>query len=104
MGTDSRRLAGGQGGSPFSTLRLATCGNRHDLLICGVPAGRELEQLGQQQPAEEGTISEKREQGSVIVVLATDAPLDARQLGRLTRRVPFGLARTGTHGGRGSGA
>jgi len=83
---------------------LANFWHRHDLLICGVPAGRELERLGQQQPAEEGTISEKREQGSVIVVLATDAPLDARQLGRLTRRVPFGLARTGTHGGRGSGA
>jgi D-aminopeptidase len=39
----------------------------------------------------------------VIVVLATDAPLDARQLGRFCRRVPLGLARTGTHGGHGSG-
>jgi D-aminopeptidase len=45
----------------------------------------------------------EREQGSVIVVLATDAPVDARKLARLTKRVPFGLARTGTHGGHGSG-
>lgn len=37
------------------------------------------------------------------MVLATDAPVDVRQLGRLTRRVPLGLARTGTHGGHGSG-
>jgi D-aminopeptidase len=73
------------------------------LLIAGVPVGRELERSGQQTNAGNSMLSKGREQGSIIVVLATDAPLDARQLGRLTRRVPLGLARTGTHGGHGSG-
>jgi D-aminopeptidase len=43
------------------------------------------------------------EQGSIIAIVATDAPLQPHQLKRLARRVPLGLARTGTIGGNGSG-
>jgi len=103
IGTASRRLAQEQGNYTLGVLVLANFGRRSDLLIAGVPVGRELERKSQ---SPRGTISpppERREQGSVIVLLATDAPLDARQLGRLTRRVPLGLARTGTHMGHGSG-
>ncbi len=77
----------------LGALVLANFGRADDLLIAGVPVGRLL------AAAAETT----REHGSIIVVLATDAPLDARQLGRLARRVPHGLARTGSHGGHGSG-
>ena len=103
IGTASRCLPQKQGGYTLGALVLANFGRRGELLIAGVPVGRELERQGQQPRATLKTPPEEREQGSVIVLLATDAPLDARQLGRLTRRVPLGLARTGTHGGHGSG-
>ena len=103
IGTASRLLAPEQGGYTLGALVLANFGRRSELLIAGIPVGQELERRREQSQATEEPLGEKREQGSVIVLLATDAPLDARQLGRLTRRVPLGLARTGTHGGHGSG-
>jgi D-aminopeptidase len=103
IGTASRQLAQEQGGYTLGALVLANFGRRGELLIAGVPVGRELERQGQLPSAAVEMPFEKREQGSIIVLLATDAPLDARQLGRLTRRVSLGLARTGTHGGHGSG-
>jgi D-aminopeptidase len=103
IGTASRRLAPEQGSYMLGALVLANFGRRGELLIAGVPVGHELEQRRQPSPTLPEPPGEKREQGSVIVLLSTDAPLDARQLGRLTRRVPLGLARTGTHGGHGSG-
>lgn len=95
IGTASRRLVPERGGYTLGVLVLANFGKRKDLTIAGIPVGRELEQ-------QSSGVSEP-ERGSIIVVLATDAPLDARQLHRLARRVPLGLARTGTHGGHGSG-
>jgi D-aminopeptidase len=103
IGTASRRLAPEHGAYTLGVLVLANFGRRSDLLIAGVPVGQELERERQQSASSISTSTEGREQGSVIVLLATDAPLDARQLGRLTRRVPLGLARTGTHMGHGSG-
>jgi len=100
IGTASRRLASVHGGYTCGALVLSNFGRRGDLLINGVPVGRELEEQRQKREAQGEA---RREQGSIIVVLATDAPLDARQLGRLARRVPLGLARTGTYGGHGSG-
>ncbi len=68
-------------------------GRRRDLTILGVPIGQHLteDQL------------RGKEQGSIIAIVATDAPLQPHQLKRLARRVPLGLARTGTIGGNGSG-
>lgn len=103
IGTASRRLAPEHGRYTLGALVLANFGRRRDLLIAGVPVGHELERKDQPQQAAPSTSAERREQGSVIVLLSTDAPLDARQLGRLTRRVSLGLARTGTHMGHGSG-
>ena len=68
-------------------------GRREDFTVLGVPAGRHLLQ---------GKLRGK-EQGSVIAIVATDAPLMAHQLKRLARRVPLGLARTGTVGNNSSG-
>ncbi len=68
-------------------------GRREDFTVLGVPVGRHLR---------EGKLRGK-EQGSVIAILATDAPLMAHQLKRLARRVPLGLARTGTVGNNSSG-
>lgn len=68
-------------------------GQRKDLSVLGVPVGRHL--LERQLRG--------KEQGSIIAIIATDAPLLPHQLKRLARRVPLGLARTGTIGGNGSG-
>jgi L-aminopeptidase/D-esterase-like protein len=68
-------------------------GRREDFTVLGVPVGRHLL---------EGKLRD-REQGSVIAIVATDAPLMAHQLKRLARRVPLGLARTGTVANNSSG-
>jgi D-aminopeptidase len=70
----------------------ANFGRRAQLMIAGVPAGKEI-------PGE----IYKEESGSCIAVVATDAPLLPNQLKRLARRVTLGLARTGTVSGNGSG-
>src|SRR5437660_2388268 len=70
----------------------ANFGRRSQLTIAGLPVGKEI-------PGE----VYKQESGSCIAVVATDAPLLPTQLKRLARRVPLGLARTGTISGNGSG-
>jgi L-aminopeptidase/D-esterase-like protein len=70
----------------------ANCGRRPQLTIAGVPIGKEI-------PGE----VYKEETGSIIIVVATDAPLLPHQLKRLARRASLGLARTGSVSGNGSG-
>jgi D-aminopeptidase len=70
----------------------ANCGRRSQLTIAGVPIGKELP----------GSVYPK-ETGSIIIVIATDAPLLPGQLKRLARRASLGLARTGSVSGNGSG-
>ncbi len=88
-------------------------GRPEELMIAGVPVGRHLQppgygKIGDWRPemaAEQSLLSNLQppNDGSIMIVLATDAPLDSRQLGRLCRRAAFGLARTGStcHGGSG---
>ena len=71
----------------------ANCGRRPQLTIAGVPVGREI--------TENAVYS--KENGSIIIVVATDAPLLPHQLKRLARRASLGLARTGSVSGNGSG-
>lgn len=89
IGTASRRLSPSQGGWTVGVLVQTNYGG--DLRICGAPVGRELRRL----------ISSA--DGSVIVVIATDAPVDARNLRRMAARAMLGLARTGSAGANGSG-
>ena len=70
----------------------ANCGRRPQLTIAGVPVGKEIP----------GSVY-KEETGSIIIVIATDAPLLPNQLKRLGRRASLGLARTGSISGNGSG-
>jgi D-aminopeptidase len=95
IGTASRELPGEAGGFRLGALVQSNFGRPQDLTICGVTVGRVLRPLGR------GVTSPDR--GSVMVVLATDAPLDARQLSRLAGRAGAGLVRTGAHHGHGSG-
>lgn len=93
IGTASRKLTERQGGYTVGALVQSNFGSRHQLTIAGAPVGKELD---------EGALRQ-RENGSIIIVVATDAPLVAHQLKRLARRAAMGLARTGSTAGNGSG-
>ncbi|HZQ16321.1 MAG TPA: P1 family peptidase [Gaiellaceae bacterium] len=90
IGTASRAA----GGAVVGVLVLANFGTREQLRVDGVPVGPLLGDPGERRstPA-----------GSCIAVVATDAPVDAKQLERLARRAGLGLARTGSVGHHGSG-
>lgn len=97
IGTASRRLADEAGGYTVGVLVQANFGGRDQLRIDGVPVGRELarERGPGQRP--------DRELGSIILIVATDAPLLPHQLERMARRASLGIARTGGTSGNGSG-
>jgi len=98
IGTASRRLGEEGGGYMVGVLVQANHGDRKNLTIAGVPVGREITGL----KPETGTIEPGRG-SSIIVVVATDAPLLPHQLKRLARRVPLGVGRTGGMGEDSSG-
>jgi D-aminopeptidase len=95
IGTASRQLSKDDGGYTIGVLVNCNMGTRPDLRIDGVPVGQEIPQL----MPKTGKVTE----GSIIMVLATDAPLLPHQLNRLCRRMAMGLARTGTTAHHGSG-
>ncbi len=99
IGTSSRRLEAKDGSYTVGVLVQCNYGTRDNLRIAGVPVGREI-------PAPEPYVfmpSDFAERGSIIVVVATDAPLLAHQLKRLAHRVTLGLGRNGSISGNGSG-
>jgi len=91
-GTASRRLPAAEGGYTVGVLVQCNFGVRHLLRIAGVPVGYEI-------PLD----SHRDDVGSIIVVVATDAPLLPHQLKRIARRVTLGLGRLGSISGNGSG-
>ena len=89
-GTASHKLSEADGGYTVGVLLQANFGRRAELTISGVPVGKHLLDYAPFAPHQphEG-------QGSLVVVVATDAPLLPHQLKRLARRGPLGMARTG---------
>jgi L-aminopeptidase/D-esterase-like protein len=77
----------------------ANFGRRYQLTVAGVPVGQHLTE---DAPYTNGE-NPFREQGSLIVILATDAPVFPYQLQRIAKRATLGMARTGSLGGNGSG-
>jgi L-aminopeptidase/D-esterase-like protein len=101
IGTASRVLSPEQGGFTVGVLVQCNCGRRPQLQIAGVPAGKEIPEGA---PYASLYNTEARgDTGSIIIVIATDAPLLPHQLKRLARRATMGLARTGSTSGNGSG-
>lgn len=126
IGTASRVLTAKQGGYTVGVLVQCNFGGRRDLRIAGAPIGEAIPDLlpcyasGDTPPASgrwlkpcdasaaargqaPGPVEDIREQGSIIVVVATDAPLLPHQLKRLATRVSLGIGRQGGFGGNGSG-
>jgi len=103
IGSASRCVAGpgpaGEPGFVLGALTLCNYGRRRDLRVLGLPIGLEMFPAGGGEPGG----GPDTPAGSVIVVLATNAPLTPRQLGRLARRCGSGLARTGSLPDHGSG-
>jgi D-aminopeptidase len=100
IGTSSRKLADAAGGYTVGVLVQCNCGRRQQLMIAGVPVGKEI---GGQGPYGMNIAPNGQELGSIIIMVATDAPLLPNQLKRLARRATMGLARTGSISGNGSG-
>lgn len=100
IGTASRVV----GGYTVGALVQCNCGRRSELRIAGVPVGREI---ADNLPFARSTTARlpgvQEDLGSIIIVVATDAPLLPQQLKRLARRASMGLARTGSTSGNGSG-
>jgi D-aminopeptidase len=99
IGTASRRLPEKEGGYTLGVLVNANHGRRPELVVGGVPVGKLYEAPHQLSEA----LSPGQSEGSIIIVIATDAPLDSRQLTRLSKRAALGLARTGSTARHGSG-
>jgi L-aminopeptidase/D-esterase-like protein len=89
IGTASRKLPAEQGDYHVGVLVQANYGQREQLRIAGVPVGKEITDLMPEDPAD-------KKGGSIIIVVATDAPLLPHQLRALAKRAAMGLARTGS--------
>jgi L-aminopeptidase/D-esterase-like protein len=120
IGTASRKLSPAEGGYTVGVLVQCNFGTRRDLRIAGVPIGEEITDLlpciANNEPlppasprrhcdpgVSRSVTDESHEQGSIIVVVATDAPLLPHQLKRIATRVALGIGRQGGFGGNGSG-
>ena len=93
IGTASRKLSAKEGGYTVGVLVQCNYGDRGQLRIAGIPVGREITE----------NKVKGDDVGSIIVVVATDAPLIPTQLKRVARRVSLGLGRNGSYSGDGSG-
>jgi L-aminopeptidase/D-esterase-like protein len=103
IGTSSRKLPANQGSYTVGVLVQCNCGSRRQLRIGGLPVG---EEIGQSMPVAGlpgGTQPDREDVGSIIIVVATDAPMLPHQVKRLARRATLGLGRTGSVSGNGSG-
>jgi D-aminopeptidase len=118
IGTASRKLPDAQGGYTVGVLVQCNYGVRRDLRIAGVPVGEEIQDLAgciandaplppdsprRHCDAPGGAADGELDQGSIIVVVATDAPLLPHQLKRIATRVSLGVGRQGGFGGNSSG-
>ena len=99
-GTSSRKLPEKFGGWTIGALAQTNFGRRFQLTIAGIPIGQHLKDNTIWTSGENPF---KQDDGSLIVIIATDAPLLPHQLKRLAKRASLGMARTGSLGGNGSG-
>jgi len=97
IGTASRAVAVGDRHYMLGVLLQSNHGRRRNLRIAGIPVGQEISDLMPEPGAEAppAPLPEAQGKNSILIVIATDAPLDAHQLQRLSRRAALGLGRNG---------
>lgn len=93
IGTSSRIVKTPPGEHVLGSIVLSNHGTRDELLVEGAPVGRLVK----------ADNPRRVEHGSIVMIVGTDAPLDARQLGRVAKRAAMGLAKTGSCAHNGSG-
>jgi len=105
IGTSSRMLDAKDGGYTVGVLVQCNYGRRRELRIAGVPVGKEIPEHRAYEEDETSSLRPTRDldTGSIIIVIATDAPLIPTQLKRVARRASLGLGRDGSYSGDGSG-
>src|ERR1700722_6388617 len=101
IGTSSRPLPASRGGYTMGVLVQTNFGGV--LTIAGAPVGQELGQYYLRNELQQAGSGKDKADGSCMIVVATDAPLDAHNLKRLAARAILGLARTGSSASNGSG-
>jgi D-aminopeptidase len=97
IGTASRKLPEAMGGYTLGVLVMSNFGKMHNLRVGGLPVGEVLAEKFKDAPRRGQTY------GSIIAVVATDAPLLSHQINRLCKRVGLGVARVGSYAAHGSG-
>ncbi len=97
IGTSSRKLPEVHGGYTLGVLVMSNFGKMHNLRVAGLPVGEFLAQKLKDLPRR------GQNYGSIIAVVATDAPLLSHQITRLCKRVALGIGRVGSYAGHGSG-
>jgi D-aminopeptidase len=97
IGTSSRKLPESHGGYTLGVLVMSNFGKMHNLRVGGLPLGEVLEERFHDQ------LRRQDSYGSIIAVVATDAPLLPNQISRLCKRVGLGIGRVGSYAAHGSG-
>jgi len=97
IGTSSRKLPESHGGYTLGVLVMSNFGKMHNLRVGGLPLGEVLEERFHAQPRRQDSY------GSIIAVVATDAPLLPNQISRLCKRVGLGIGRVGSYAAHSSG-
>ena len=97
IGTSSRKLPEVYGGHTLGVLVMSNFGKMHNLRVGGLPVGEVLAEKFRKLP------TRVHSQGSIIAVVATDAPLLSHQVSRLCKRVSLGIGRVGSFAAHGSG-
>jgi D-aminopeptidase len=103
IGTASRVLDAKAGGYTVGVLVQCNYGRRDQLRIAGVPVGKEIPEHPAYEDENASMGTKAKDVGSIIVIVATDAPLIPTQLKRVARKVSLGLGRDGSYSGDGSG-
>ena len=101
IGTSSRKLPEARGGYTVGVLVQTNHGGVFQ--IAGIPVGEKLSRTGRKKTGEVSPRADITVEGSCMIVVATDAPLDSRNLKRLAKRAVLGIARTGGYNSNGSG-
>lgn len=97
IGTASRKLPEAHGGYTLGVLVMSNFGKMHNLRVAGLPVGEFLAEKLKGRPRRTTSY------GSIIAVVATDAPLLSHQIARLCKRVALGIGRVGSYAAHGSG-
>jgi len=97
IGTSSRKLPASKGGYTVGVIAMSNFGRLHDLRMDGIPVGKLL------APRYSEQMKRKPTYGSIIVVVATNAPLISQQLNRLSKRAAIGIGRVGSYAAHQSG-